>query len=136
MGARAGERRPGDTQEDSVFQPTHALGLLLSVLSALTCTPALALDASAAEQILSDNKCTKCHAVDRKKDGPAYRDVAAKFRPEADAVPKLIHHMTAGERVKFPDGHEEKHKKIKAANEQEVKDLAQWILTLPGGQKY
>jgi cytochrome c len=116
-----------------VFQRSHALGLILCLLSSAS---ALALDAAAAEQILSENKCTKCHAVERKKDGPAYRDVAAKFKPEADALPRLIHHMTAGERVKFPDGHEEKHKKVKVANEQELKDLAQWILSLPGGQKY
>lgn len=130
-----------------MFQPTRTpapvarltLGLLtlgLLILGPGLAAPAWALDGATAEQILSDNKCTKCHAIDRKKDGPAYRDVAAKFRPEGDAVPRLIHHMTAGERVKFPDGHEEKHKKIKVANEQELKDLAQWMLTLPGGQKY
>jgi cytochrome c len=97
---------------------------------------AWALDTAAAEQILQDNKCTKCHAVDRKKDGPAYRDVAAKFRGQADAVTKVIHHMTSGEKVKFPDGHEETHKKVKLSNPDDLKALATWLLALEGGTKY
>jgi len=113
----------------------HCQPLLLAALLALCGTSAHAMDAATAEQLFSDNKCTKCHAIDRKKDGPAYRDVAAKFKGEADAVPRLVHHMTAGEKVKFPDGHEEKHKKIKASAD-EAKDLAQWLLTLEGGKKY
>ena len=108
--------------------------LLAAVLAAPA--PAWCLDAGTAEQLLQDNKCTKCHTVDRKKDGPAYRDVAAKFKGEADAVAKVIHHMTAGEKVKFPDGHEEKHKKVKVASDDELKDLARWILALEGGKKY
>ena len=115
----------------------HKTAGLVALTSGLLCAaPGWALDAAAADTLLKENKCTKCHEVDRKKDGPAYRDVAAKYRDEPDAMAKVVHHMTAGERVKFPDGHEEKHKKVKVANEQELKDLAQWILSLPGGQKY
>jgi cytochrome c len=108
-----------------------AFGAALSVAA-----PAWAVDGAAAEQQLKSNNCTKCHAVDRKKDGPAYRDVAAKFRPEPDAETKVIHHMTSGEKVKLPDGHEEAHKKIKTADEAQLKNLAQWILSLEGGTKY
>jgi cytochrome c len=95
-----------------------------------------AIDAPAAEQLINQNKCTKCHTVDRKKDGPAYRDVAAKFRAEADAESKVLHHITAGEMVKFPDGHKERHKKLKADDPAEVKNVANWILSLEGGTKY
>jgi cytochrome c len=112
---------------------THCLALLV-VAAGLPA--ARAADASAAEQQLKSNNCVKCHAVDRKKDGPAYRDVAAKFRPEPDAEQKVIHHMTAGEKVKLPDGHEESHKKIKTNDEAQLKNLAQWILSLEGGSKY
>ena len=102
----------------------------------LLATPSWALDAAAADSLLKENKCTKCHEVDRKKDGPAYRDVAAKYRDEPDAMAKVVHHMTAGERVKFPDGHEEKHKKIKVDNNDELNGLAAWLLSLQGGKKY
>ena len=98
--------------------------------------PAFGMDAGTAELLLKENKCTKCHELDRKKDGPAYRDVAAKYRGEADASAKIIHHMTAGDRVKFPDGHEEKHKKLKTDSPADVNGLAQWLLSLEGGKKY
>jgi cytochrome c len=97
---------------------------------------ARALDAPAAEKLVKDNNCFKCHTVDRKKDGPAYRDVAAKFRGQDDAQARLILHMTSGEKVKFPDGHEERHKKVKAEDEAQIQNLAAWIMSLEGGTKY
>lgn len=93
-------------------------------------------DAEAAEKLVEDNKCSKCHTVDRKKDGPAFRDIAAKYRDETDAEGKLTHHVTAGEMVKFPDGHQERHKKVKTGSAAETKNLVSWILALPGGKKY
>jgi len=98
--------------------------------------PALAADAQAADQLIKDNKCGKCHALDRKKDGPAFRDIAAKFGGKPDAVEKVRHHLTAGDMVKFADGHQEKHKKVKADNDAEIKNLIDWILQLPGGTSY
>jgi len=112
--------------------PTMALALVVLGLA----PQARAQDANAAEQLVKDNKCGKCHAVDRKKDGPAFRDVAAKFKPEADAKTKIVHHVTSGEKVKFPDGHEEKHKQIKVKDQAELDNLVLWILSLEGGTKY
>jgi cytochrome c len=111
-------------------------GLLLGLAFGGTAEPAWSIDATAADKVLKDNKCFKCHAVDRKKDGPAYRDVAAKFRTEGDAEAKLIHHITSGEMVKFADGHEEHHKKVKVDDPADLKNLADWILSLDGGTKY
>ena len=98
--------------------------------------PARSVDAAAAERAIKDNNCIKCHAVERKKDGPAYRDVAAKFRGEPDAEDKVIHHITSGEMVKFADGHEEHHKKIKLSGEEDLRNVSRWILSLEGGNKY
>jgi len=110
---------------------------VVSALTLLTLAGAAqAIDSVAAEKLINDNKCVKCHAIDRKKDGPAYRDVAAKFRAEADAEAKLTHHVTAGDMVKFPDGHEEHHKKVKVSDPAEVDNLVHWILSLEGGKKY
>jgi cytochrome c len=118
-------------------QPTFALCWLAAAAALGTLAfPAHAIDSAAAEKLINDNKCVKCHAVDRKKDGPAYRDVAAKFRAEADAESKIVHHVTAGDLVKFPDGHEERHKKVKVASPAELDNLVHWILSLEGGTKY
>ena len=36
------------------------------------------------------NGCLACHAVDKKVLGPAYKDVAAKYKGQADAEAKLV----------------------------------------------
>ena len=95
----------------------------------------LAGDATAAHDLAQSSGCFKCHGVDKKKDGPALRDVAAKYKGVADAESKLIYHVTSGEMVKFDDGHEEHHKKVKTDNPQETRNLVQWILALEGGTK-
>jgi cytochrome c len=118
------------------FSICKLLGLSFVTGLAAVSGPARAADAAAADKLLRDNKCFKCHAVDRKKDGPAYRDVAAKFRIEADAQAKLIRHLTSGEMAKFPDGHEEHHKKVKFDNQADLDNLAAWILALEGGKTY
>ena len=41
------------------------------------------------EQMLAQYGCTACHAVDKKVIGPAFKDVAAKYKGNADAVPAL-----------------------------------------------
>ena len=40
--------------------------------------------------------CLSCHAVDRKVVGPAYKDVAAKYKGDADAETKLIKKVKGG----------------------------------------
>jgi cytochrome c len=107
-----------------------ALNLLAMPLMAAT------FNADTAQALLKESKCFKCHAVDKKKDGPAYRDVAAKFRADADAEKKLIHHVTSGDKVKFADGHEEDHKKVKTSDMTEIKNLVYWMQSLEGGTKY
>jgi cytochrome c len=40
--------------------------------------------------------CMACHAVDTKKIGPAYKDVAAKYKGNADAEAKLVAKVKTG----------------------------------------
>jgi cytochrome c len=115
------------------IQLAAASGLLLAAV--LTARPASALDADAAQTLARQSGCFKCHSVDKHKDGPAYRDVAAKYKGNAEAEAKLTHHITSGERVKFPDGHEEDHKMVKSKDPAEIKNLVDWILSLEGGTK-
>jgi cytochrome c len=85
-------------------------------------------DADAAKALLKKNDCFKCHALDKKKDGPPYKEVASKRKGEADAVKKLYTHMTTSPKVKV-DGKEEEHKKIKGSDD-EINNLIRWILSL------
>jgi cytochrome c len=109
-----------------------------AALIALACCAggsALAANDSAARDLADDSGCFKCHGVDKKKDGPALRDAAAKYRGSPDAEEKLTFHVTSGEKVKFPDGHEEHHKKVKSKDDGEIRNLVRWILSLEGGTK-
>ena len=87
-----------------------------------------ALDVAAAEALAKKSNCTKCHSVDKKKDGPSYKEVAVKYKGKPDAQDRIVKHLTTGEKAKFPDGHEEEHKIIKAKDAAEVKNLVDWIL--------
>ena len=112
--------------------------LLLAAIAALLDASSLvaAADAVAAQDLAKASGCFKCHGVDKKKDGPALRDAAAKYKGSPDAQQKLIYHITSGEKVKFDDGHEEEHKKVKTSDLNETKNLVDWILSLEGGTKY
>jgi cytochrome c len=111
-------------------QLTVLLASLLGTLALLSST-AYAVDEEAAKALAKQNNCLKCHAIDKDKDGPAYKKVAAKFKGKADAEARLVEHITSGEKAKFPDGHEEEHKIVKTSPPKDmaqVKNLVQWIL--------
>lgn len=113
----------------SRIQPLLLLAAVCA--AALTALPAAAaIDAAAAESLARQNGCLKCHGIDKKKDGPAYKEVAAKYRGKPEAEQRLITHITSGEKAKFPDGHEEDHKIIKTKDMAEIKNLIGWILSL------
>lgn len=95
----------------------------------LAAAPAVqAVDADAAQALARQNNCFKCHAVDKKKDGPSFKESAAKFKAKPDGAALIVRHLTTAEKAKFPDGHEEEHKVIKARDPADVKNLADWIL--------
>ena len=101
-----------------------AIGVLLF------CGHAVAADEEAARALARQSNCFKCHAVDKKKEAPPWRDVAAKYKGKPEAEAKLIHHITSGERVKFEDGHEEDHKIVASKDPAAIKNLVDWILSL------
>ena len=98
----------------------------------LLAVTAHAADAEAALALARQNNCLKCHSVEKDKDGPSYKSVAAKYKGKANAEARLIEHITTGEKAKFPDGHEEEHKIVKTTPPKDmaqVKNLVQWILS-------
>jgi cytochrome c len=114
------------------------------LIVALAATAALTLSATVradvdvekAKELARANNCFKCHAVEKEKDGPAYKKVAEKYRApdkKAGAEARLIQHITSGEKAKFPDGHEEDHKIVKTdppKDMAQIKNLVNWILSL------
>lgn len=107
--------------------------LLLAACAAGPGALALAadFDTDAARALARQNNCFKCHAVDKEKEGPAFKKTADKYRGKANAEERLIEHITSGEKAKFPDGHEEEHKIIKTSPPKDVaqiRNLVRWVL--------
>ena len=96
----------------------------------MTVTAAAEIDADAAKSLAKRNDCFKCHAVDKTKKGPSYKSIAAKYKGKAEAQSAVIKQMTTSPRVKLEDGTEEDHKNIDTRDQNELKNLAGWILSL------
>lgn len=92
-------------------------------------TNAMAVDAEAAQTLLKESKCLKCHSPDKKKDGPSYKEVSAKYKDRPDAVAKLTKHVTEPSKVEI-DGVKEDHGSVKTRDPAKVSNLVQWILSL------
>jgi cytochrome c len=91
-------------------------------LAAALASPAIA---SADEALAKKNNCLKCHAVDKAKDGPAFKEVAKKKKGPADAEAKLADFILKGGKVGKED-----HDPIKSKSADDAKALAKWILAM------
>ncbi|HRI17257.1 MAG TPA: c-type cytochrome [Burkholderiaceae bacterium] len=94
-------------------------------LAAVACTLA-AGPAWADAQLAQKKNCMACHAIDKKVVGPSYKDVAAKYAGDKDAVNKLAAKIMKGGSgvwgpVPMPANPQ--------VSEAEAKQLAAWVLT-------
>ena len=84
--------------------------LMLGMCGALAWSLASAqsVDVSAAEALAKKSGCMKCHSVSAKKEGPSFKETAAKYKGKADAEKTLFTHLTTNPKIKV-DGKEELH---------------------------
>ena len=97
------------------------LALILAT-AAVASTPALAN-----EELAKKSACTACHAIDKKMVGPAYKDVANKYRGDAKAEAMLIDKVKKGGsgvwgQVPMPPN--------ASVKDEDVKTLVKWILAM------
>lgn len=107
------------------------MSLLGAALVGLTLSGAVAaaeVDDDGAQALMKKSGCFKCHAVDKKKDGPPYKEVAAKYKGKPDAEEKLYVHATTNPKVKI-DGKEESHESLKTKDEAQIRNVIKWILS-------
>ena len=86
------------------------------------------VDADAAQALMKKSNCGKCHALDKKKDGPPYKETAKKYQGKADAEQKLYTHLTTNPMVKV-EGKEEEHTSLKTKKEADARNVVRWILS-------
>jgi len=85
-----------------------------------------AFPALANEELAKKHACFACHAVDKKLVGPAYKDVAAKYRGDKDAVAKLAQKVKKGSQgvwgsIPMPPN--------SAVPDADINALVKWILS-------
>lgn len=93
-------------------------------------SPSIAgVDADAAKDLAKSSGCLKCHAVDKTKVGPSYKNVAIKYKGKADAEESITKFITTGPKVKMGEGMELTHEIINTSDKGEIKNLVGWILS-------
>ena len=85
----------------------------------------MAGQAQADEALAKAKNCMACHAIDKKVVGPAYKEVAAKYKADKGAVDKLAEKIMKGGSgvwgaVPMPANAQ--------VNADEVKKLAAWVM--------
>ena len=68
----------------------------LSVAVAAATVATGAAQAQDASKLAQEKGCLACHAVDKKVVGPAYKEVAAKYKGDKTAEAKLVKKVIAG----------------------------------------
>jgi cytochrome c len=96
-------------------------------LSVTALTLATAASAQSGEDLIKKDGCTACHAVDKKIIGPAYNDVAAKYKGDAKAPAYLFDKVKKGGsgvwgQIPMPPNTQ--------VPDQDVKTIVAWILAL------
>ena len=102
--------------------------LIGSLLFAGTGTVMAEVDGPAAESLMKKSGCFKCHSVDKKKDAPPYKEIAAKYKGKPDAEQKLYTHLTTNPKVKV-DGKEEQHDSLKTKKDADIRNVVGWVLS-------
>jgi cytochrome c len=74
--------------------------------------------ALASPELAKSAGCLNCHDVATKKVGPAFKDVAAKYKGQADAEAKLVAVLSEGK--KHPASN---------ASDADKKTLVKWVLS-------
>jgi cytochrome c len=70
--------------------------LLTIAAAAALATSGAALAQAKAEDLMKTNGCMNCHDISTKKVGPAFKDIAAKFKGKADAEKMLVAQLKDG----------------------------------------
>lgn len=91
------------------------LKFVVAVAGAITAGAVLAQSGA---DVVKAKGCLNCHAVDQKKVGPAYKDVAAKYKGDAKAGAMLTAKLKEGK------GHPKA-----AASDAEIKAAVDYVLS-------
>lgn len=99
-------------------------GLILG--ASLLSLPAAAVDMAKGDALAKANNCLGCHAVDKKLVGPAYQDVAKKYRDDKEAEAMLIKKVKEGGKGVW--GQIPMPPNSPKVSDADIKTLVEWVL--------
>jgi cytochrome c len=85
------------------------------------------LDNTAAEAMMQKDGCAACHETDKKLIGPAFQDVAAKYKGDKDAAARLFDTVKKGGTHVWGEAAMPPNV---LASDADIKALVDWILAL------
>lgn len=89
---------------------------------------ASAIDDAKAAELMKAGGCSTCHAVDKKVVGPAYQEVSAKHKGDAEALAKMEKSVRTGSKDQY--GKIPMPPTLAAKiSDADLHDLLSWILT-------
>jgi len=97
------------------------------IASATLSVAFVATPAFANQELAQKKNCMACHSVDKKLVGPAYKDVAAKYAGDKDAVKKLSEKIVKGGSGVWGPVPMPANTQVSPA---EAETLAKWVLSL------
>lgn len=109
------------------FSSCFLVAVLALVFNALP-VQAQTVDEDAAVALAKKGNCFKCHAVDKRKKAPSYREVAKKYSGKADSENILFLHITGKPVLKLEDG-DEPHAGPPTDDPGQLTNLIKWILS-------
>ena len=83
--------------------------------------------ASASQQLAQKSSCMSCHQVDRKVVGPAFKEVAKKYKGDASAEDHLLQVIKKGGKGVWGNVPMPPHPQVKEADAQAI---IKWVLSL------
>jgi cytochrome c len=95
------------------------------VFAATAAAAIIASPVQASEELAKKHNCLACHTLDKKSVGPAYKEIAKKYKGQPDAVAKLSEKVKKGGQgvwgpVPMPPN--------AAVPDADIKTLVDWLL--------
>ncbi|TXG87984.1 MAG: c-type cytochrome [Thermomicrobiales bacterium] len=99
----------------------------IAIIASVAAGLLVAAPVMASQELAQKKNCLACHAVDKKLVGPAYKEVAAKYKADKGAEAKLAEKVVKGGSGVWGQVPMPPNPQVSA---DEAKTLAKWILAM------
>ena len=86
----------------------------------------LAADSKTGDALTKSSGCTACHSLDKKLVGPAFKEVAAKYKNDKGAEAALVKKVKAGGKGAWGEVPMPPNAHVK---DDDIKSMVRWILS-------